>query len=149
MAGTINGSFRKTVATLIDDEGLSARIGGDHLGHTHVSMPQDRYMARGHVHTQVADLLGQQLSPPGDDCEGCPCLLGVRTWSGRFIAGRPDSPSNFGDPSHSNPERGRNCPLRYAHTPNTAESIWRVTGSGLDDRYYAVTQGDTRILECR
>ena len=26
-------SFRKTVATLIDDEGLSARIGADHLGH--------------------------------------------------------------------------------------------------------------------
>ena len=25
--------FRKTVATLIDDEGLSARIGADHLGH--------------------------------------------------------------------------------------------------------------------
>jgi hypothetical protein len=58
IAGTINGSFRKTVATLIDDE-LSARIGADHLGHTHVSMLQDRYMARGHVHTQVADLLGQ------------------------------------------------------------------------------------------
>jgi integrase len=31
-------SFRKTVATLIDDEGLSARIGADHLGHSHVSM---------------------------------------------------------------------------------------------------------------
>jgi integrase len=59
IAGTINGSFRKTVATFIDDEGLSARIGADHLGHTHVSMPQDRYMARGHVHTQVANLLGQ------------------------------------------------------------------------------------------
>ena len=27
-------SFRKTVATLIDDEGLSARIGADHLGHS-------------------------------------------------------------------------------------------------------------------
>ena len=40
-------SFRKTVATLIDDEGLSARIGADHLGHTHVSMTQDRYMSRG------------------------------------------------------------------------------------------------------
>ena len=26
-------SFRKTVSTLIDDEGLSARIGADHLGH--------------------------------------------------------------------------------------------------------------------
>lgn len=25
-------SFRKSLATLIDDEGLSARIGGDHLG---------------------------------------------------------------------------------------------------------------------
>ena len=31
-------SFRKTVATLIDDEGLSARIGADHLGHSKVSM---------------------------------------------------------------------------------------------------------------
>ena len=35
-------SFRKTVATLIDDDGLSARIGADHLGHNHVSMTQDR-----------------------------------------------------------------------------------------------------------
>ena len=43
-------SFRKTVATLIDDEGLSARIGADHLGHSRVSMTQDTYMARGRVH---------------------------------------------------------------------------------------------------
>ncbi len=34
-------SFRKSLATLIDDEGLSARIGADHLGHTNVSMTQD------------------------------------------------------------------------------------------------------------
>ncbi len=54
-------SFRKTVATLIDDEGLSARIGADHLGHTHVSMTQDRYMSRGRVHTQVADLLDRTV----------------------------------------------------------------------------------------
>jgi integrase len=40
-------SFRKTVATLIDDEGLSARIGADHLGHSKVSMTQDRYMSAG------------------------------------------------------------------------------------------------------
>jgi hypothetical protein len=33
-------SFRKTVATLIDDEGLSARIGADHLGHYRISMTQ-------------------------------------------------------------------------------------------------------------
>ena len=50
-------SFRKTVATLIDDEGLSARVGADQLGHARVSMTQDRYMARGRIHTQVADLL--------------------------------------------------------------------------------------------
>ena len=54
-------SFRKTVATLIDDEGLSARIGADHLGHSKVSMTQDRYMARGRVHTQVADLLDRTV----------------------------------------------------------------------------------------
>ena len=55
-------SFRKTVATLIDDEGLSARIGADHLGHANVSMTQDRYMARGQVHSQVAELLDRAIN---------------------------------------------------------------------------------------
>ena len=55
-------SFRKTVATLIDDEGLSARIGADHLGYAKVSMTQDRYMSRGRVHTQVADLLDRTVA---------------------------------------------------------------------------------------
>jgi hypothetical protein len=36
-------SFPKTVATLIDDEGMT----------------QDRYMSRGRIHTQVADLLAR------------------------------------------------------------------------------------------
>jgi integrase len=54
-------SFRKTVATLIDDEGLSARVGADHLGHTLVSMTQDRYMSRGRIHTQVAELLDRTV----------------------------------------------------------------------------------------
>lgn len=54
-------SFRKTVATLIDDEGLSARIGADHLGHSKVSMTQDRYMTRGRIHTEVADLLDRTV----------------------------------------------------------------------------------------
>jgi integrase len=44
-------SFRKTLATLIDESGLSARVGADHLGHSKVSMTQDVYMARGKVHT--------------------------------------------------------------------------------------------------
>lgn len=57
-------SFRKTVATLIDDAGLSARIGADHLGHTRISMTQDKYMARGRVHTAVADLLDRTVAKP-------------------------------------------------------------------------------------
>src|SRR6516165_10433429 len=40
-------SFRKAVATLIDDAGRSARIGADHLGHAKVSMTQDRYPRTG------------------------------------------------------------------------------------------------------
>jgi len=55
-------SFRKTVAILIDDEGLSARIGADHLGHAQVSMTQDRYVSRGRVHVQVAELLDRAIN---------------------------------------------------------------------------------------
>jgi integrase len=55
-------SFRKTIATLIDDEGLSARIGADHLGHSRISMTQDKYMARGRVHTAVATLMDRTIS---------------------------------------------------------------------------------------
>ena len=60
--GVSSHSFRKTLATLIDDGGLSARIGADHLGHSQVSMTQDRYMARGRVHTQVADLMDRTVT---------------------------------------------------------------------------------------
>jgi integrase len=51
-------SFRKTVATMIDDAGLSARVGADQLGHAKVSMTRDRYMTRGRVHTAVAEPAG-------------------------------------------------------------------------------------------
>ncbi|MDT7720566.1 MAG: hypothetical protein QOE94_1577, partial [Mycobacterium sp.] len=60
--GVTTHSFRKTVATLIDEQGLSARIGADHLGHAKVSMTQDRYMSRGRVHTQVAELLDRAVT---------------------------------------------------------------------------------------
>jgi integrase len=54
-------SFRKTVATLIDDSGLSARIGADQLGHARPSMTQDVYMNRGQIHTEVADVLDKAV----------------------------------------------------------------------------------------
>jgi integrase len=55
-------SFRKSVATLIDDEGLSARIGADHLGHARVSETQDTYMARGRSHRAVVELMDRAIS---------------------------------------------------------------------------------------
>ncbi|CAN5388200.1 site-specific integrase [soil metagenome] len=54
-------SFRKTLATMIDDAGMSARVGADQLGHARVSMTQDRYMTRGKVHTEVAALLDRAV----------------------------------------------------------------------------------------
>jgi integrase len=39
-------TYRKTLATLLDDQGLSARVGADQLGHAQVSMTQDVYMGR-------------------------------------------------------------------------------------------------------
>ena len=58
----VTHSFRKTVATLIDDAGMSARVGADQLGHTKVSMTRDNYMARNRVHTEVAELLDRVIS---------------------------------------------------------------------------------------
>ena len=55
-------SFRKSVATMIDDAGLSARIGADQLGHAKVSMTQDRYMRQGRVHAEVAALLDRDIN---------------------------------------------------------------------------------------
>jgi len=54
-------SFRKTVADLIDAEGLSARVGADQLGHSHVSMTQDKYLTRGRIHAEVATLLDRAV----------------------------------------------------------------------------------------
>jgi hypothetical protein len=47
---------------MIDDAGLSARIGADQLGHAKVSMTQDKYMRRGKVHAVVAELLDRAIS---------------------------------------------------------------------------------------
>jgi integrase len=52
-------SFRKSVATLIDEGGLSARKSADRLGHARVSETQDVYMARGRVHSEIAEMLDQ------------------------------------------------------------------------------------------
>jgi integrase len=49
--------FRKTVATLMDQAGLSARAAADQLGHSKPSMTTDNYFGRGVADTGAADAL--------------------------------------------------------------------------------------------
>jgi integrase len=50
-------TYRKTVATFLDDGGLSARVVADQLGHARISMTQDVYMGRHLVHPSAASKL--------------------------------------------------------------------------------------------
>ncbi|MGW5361566.1 site-specific integrase [Actinopolymorpha pittospori] len=50
-------TFRKTVATRLDEAGLSARAIADHLGHAKPSMTQDVYMGRGVASAEAAKVL--------------------------------------------------------------------------------------------
>jgi len=49
--------FRKTVATRLDEAGLSARQIADHLGHNRPSLTQDVYMGRGLASPEAASAL--------------------------------------------------------------------------------------------
>lgn len=50
-------TYRKTVATLLDGQGASARMIADQLGHSRISMTQDVYMGRRSVAPEVAAAL--------------------------------------------------------------------------------------------
>lgn len=52
-------SLRKTVATLMDEAGLSARQAADQLGHAQIGMTQDRYFGRKKRATGAAEVLEQ------------------------------------------------------------------------------------------
>ncbi|MFC5947429.1 tyrosine recombinase XerC [Pseudonocardia lutea] len=49
--------FRKTVASMMDEAGLSSRAAADQLGHAKPSMTSDRYYGRAIVDTGAADVL--------------------------------------------------------------------------------------------
>lgn len=53
-------TFRKTVATRLDEAGLSAREIADHLGHAKPSMTQDVYMGRGVASAAAANVLERE-----------------------------------------------------------------------------------------
>lgn len=50
-------TFRRTVATILDDAKVTARATADQLGHAHPSMTQDKYMSRGTLRREVATVL--------------------------------------------------------------------------------------------
>ena len=57
-------TFRKTVATIMDEAGLSARDGADQLGHANPAMTQNRYWGRRRVVTAGAAVL-EAIEPQG------------------------------------------------------------------------------------
>jgi len=70
-------TYRKTVATRLDQQGLSARTIADQLGHARISMTQDVYMGRRVVdHVAVDALEGLLPASDGPD-EEPPSTLSV------------------------------------------------------------------------
>lgn len=64
-------TYRKTVATMLDQSGLSARTIADQLGHSRISMTQDIYMGRRAVdETAAAALEGLMKDSQADDVDG-------------------------------------------------------------------------------
>ena len=59
MPGVTSHAFRKTVATLMDEAGLSARSAADQLGHAKPSVTQDVYYGRRRRATGAAQVLEQ------------------------------------------------------------------------------------------
>ena len=76
MPGLKSHVFRKTVATLMDEGGLTARQAADQLGHAKPSMTADVYYGRRVRATGAAEVL-EQLAPAGTDAaKGSPPSTG-------------------------------------------------------------------------
>ena len=70
--GFVSHTLRKTVATFLDDADVSARKISDQLGHSKVSMTQDRYLGRKLTDRQTADVLENLLGSDGPCNEKSP-----------------------------------------------------------------------------
>lgn len=68
--GLTSHIFRKTVASLMDSAGLTARAAADQLGHSKVSMTQDRYMGRRSRATGAAAVLEALATAPAGERAG-------------------------------------------------------------------------------
>lgn len=67
MDGLASHTLRKTVASFLDDGEVSTRRISDQLGHSKVSMTQDRYLGRKLTDRQTADVLEKFM---GSDSTG-------------------------------------------------------------------------------
>ena len=75
-------TYRKTVATMLDQTGLSARTIADQLGHSRISMTQDVYMGRRAVDESAAlalDGLFAQAEPDDEDDPPAVFVIGENT----------------------------------------------------------------------
>ncbi|MEU1205534.1 tyrosine-type recombinase/integrase [Nocardia sp. NPDC005825] len=63
-------TFRKFMAVVLDDAGLSARVVADILQHADPAMTQRKYMARGRVHHNAAAILHKVVTGPNADDDG-------------------------------------------------------------------------------
>ena len=61
MDGLVSHTLRKTVASFLDDGDVSIRKISDQLGHSQVSMTQDRYLGRKLTDRQTAEVLEKAL----------------------------------------------------------------------------------------
>jgi len=69
-------TYRKTVATVLDSEGATARRVADQLGHARVSMTQDVYMGRRAIDNRNADVLQQHDPDRRDGTDDAPGAAG-------------------------------------------------------------------------
>lgn len=61
--GLVTHHLRKTVASFLDDAEVPTRKIADQLGHSKVSMTQDRYLGRRLTDRQTAEVLERLLDP--------------------------------------------------------------------------------------
>jgi integrase len=66
MEGVVSHMLRKTVASFLDDAHISTRKISDQLGHSKVSMTQDRYLGRRITDRQTAEVLDGMFDDPAD-----------------------------------------------------------------------------------
>ena len=70
--GSVSHTLHKSVASFLDDAAVSTRKISDQIGHSKVSMTQDRYLGRKLTDRETADALEKLLGSDGSDGVNCP-----------------------------------------------------------------------------